>query len=55
MIKKMYKNDNIPDDFAKSKIALIRKKGNSTECMNFRTKSFLTSNILHAKFFNHSY
>lgn len=27
MIQKMYKNGNIPEDFAKSKIALIIKKG----------------------------
>ncbi|XP_050424191.1 craniofacial development protein 2-like [Adelges cooleyi] len=36
MIEKMYRDGNIPEDFAKSKIVLIPKKRNSTECKNYR-------------------
>ncbi|KAL4142182.1 hypothetical protein QTP88_004691 [Uroleucon formosanum] len=42
MIEKMYRDGSIPKDFAKSKIVLIPKKGNSTECKNYRTMSLLT-------------
>uniref|UniRef100_A0A2S2QSL5 LINE-1 reverse transcriptase n=1 Tax=Sipha flava TaxID=143950 RepID=A0A2S2QSL5_9HEMI len=42
MTEKMYRDGNIPKDFAKSKIVLIPKKGNSTECNNYRTISLLT-------------
>lgn len=42
MTEKMYRDGNIPKDFAKSKIVLIPKKGNSTECKNYRTISLLT-------------
>jgi hypothetical protein len=42
MIEKMYRDGNIPEDFTKSKIVLIPKKGNSTECKNYRTISLLT-------------
>lgn len=42
MIEKMYRDGNIPKDFTKSKIVLIPKKGNSTECKNYRTINLLT-------------
>ena len=42
MIKKMYRDGNIPKDFAKSKIVLIPKKGNPTERKNYRAISLLT-------------
>lgn len=37
IIEKMNRDGNIPEDFAKSKIVLIPKKGNSTELENYRT------------------
>lgn len=42
MIEKMYMDCNISKDFSKSKIVLIPKKGNSTECKNYRTINLLT-------------
>ncbi|XP_022162941.1 uncharacterized protein LOC111028557 [Myzus persicae] len=42
MTEKMNRDGNIPKDFAKSKTVLIPKKGNSTECKNYRTISLLT-------------
>lgn len=42
MIEKMYRDGNIQEDFAKSKTVLIPKKGNSTECKNYRTINLLT-------------
>jgi hypothetical protein len=49
IIEKMYRDGNIPKDFAKNKIVLIPKKGNSTQCKNYRTIYLLThaSKILH--------
>lgn len=38
----MYRDGNIPKDFAKSKIVLIPKKGNPTERKNYRAISLLT-------------
>lgn len=42
MIEEMYIDGNIPEVFEKSKIVLIPKKGNYTECQNYRTISLLT-------------
>lgn len=42
IIKKMYKNDNFLEDFAKNKILLISKKRNFTKWKIYRIISFLT-------------
>ncbi|KAI5717312.1 hypothetical protein M8J77_003669 [Diaphorina citri] len=42
IIKECYKSGKIPEDFIKSKTITIPKKGNATECSNYRTIAILS-------------
>lgn len=53
MVEKTYREDIVPKDFTQSRITLIPKKGNSTECNNYRTISLLTHNFCFKNTFEH--
>jgi len=42
MVEKTYREGLIPKDFTQSRTILIPKKGNPTDCNNYRTISLLT-------------
>uniref|UniRef100_A0A8D8Y198 Craniofacial development protein 2 n=1 Tax=Cacopsylla melanoneura TaxID=428564 RepID=A0A8D8Y198_9HEMI len=42
LIKEIYEEGEIPEDFIKSKTITIPKKGNATECSNYRTIALLS-------------
>lgn len=42
IIKKCYEEGSIPEDFIKSKTIILPKKGNATDCSNYRTIAILS-------------